>query len=99
MPFGYTNPAPVFLAERVYLKRPPRTVGKNHLRLGLTQKPFTRQAIGFNMGNLAESLSMNLSFNVAYSLEIDVRLPAAEQQLRICDIQFPYSFEPSDDDF
>jgi len=99
MPFGYTNPAPVFLAERVYLKRPPRTVGKNHLRLGLTQKPFTRQAIGFNMGSLAASLSMDLSFNVAYSLEIDVRLPAAEQQLRICDIQFPYSFEPSDDDF
>ena len=66
----------------------------NHLRLSLTQKPHVRQAIGFNMGHLSGSFADNLSFNVAYTLDLDPNQPVTQQQLRLCDIQFPYSFEP-----
>ena len=87
MPFGYTNPSPVFLAERVFLNRSPWTVGRNHLRLSLAQKPHIRQAIGFNMGDLAGSFAGNLSFNVAYTLDLDPNQPVTQQQLRLNDIQ------------
>jgi single-stranded-DNA-specific exonuclease len=95
MPFGYTNPAPTFLAERVFLNRQPWTVGRNHLRLSLAQKPHVRQAIGFNMGHLLNSFAGNLSFNIAYTLDLDPNRSVEQQQLRLSDIQFPYSFEPA----
>jgi len=94
-PFGYANPAPVFFTERVFLNRSPRTVGRNHLRLTLAQKPYTWQAIGFNMGDLAGSFARSLAINVVYSVDLEPGASAAHQQLRICDIQFPYSFEPA----
>ncbi len=93
MPFGHANPNPVFAAENVFLSRPPRTVGNNHLRLSLSQKPFTRQAIGYHMGDLAESLSTQFSFHVACSLDLDSHPAGKGLQLRLHDIRFPYTFE------
>jgi single-stranded-DNA-specific exonuclease len=94
MPFGNTNPPPTFITEGVYLGKSPRVVGNNHLRLSLSQKPFVLQAIGFNLGNLASSFCRDLSFNVAYSLDLDPSPRANGHQLSLCDVQFPYSFEP-----
>jgi single-stranded-DNA-specific exonuclease len=93
MPFGHANPNPVFAAENVFLSRPPRTVGNNHLRLSLLQKPFTRQAIGYHMGDLAESLSAQFSFHVAFSLDLDSHPAGKGSQLRLLDVRFPYTFE------
>lgn len=94
-PFGYGNPAPVFFTEKVFLNRSPRTVGRNHLRLTLVQKPDTWQAIGFNMGDLAGSFARGLAVNVAYSVDLESGSSAAHKELRLCDIHFPYSFEPA----
>ncbi len=93
MPFGHANPNPVFAAEHVSLSRAPRTVGNNHLRLSLSQKPFTRQAIGYHMGDLAESLSPQFSFHVAFSIDLDSHPAGKESPLRLRDIRFPYAFE------
>jgi single-stranded-DNA-specific exonuclease len=95
MPFGNTNPAPKFITEGVLLAKSPRVVGNNHLRLSLAQKPFVKQAIGFNMGDLAADFCGGLSFNIAYSLDLDPSPRAEGHQLRLCDVQFPYSFEPA----
>jgi single-stranded-DNA-specific exonuclease len=95
MPFGHGNPNPLFVTEHVLLSRAPRIVGNNHLRLSLSQKPFTRQAIGYHMGDLAESLSAQFSFHVAFSLDLDSRPAGKESQLRLRDIRFPYTFEAS----
>jgi single-stranded-DNA-specific exonuclease len=93
MPFGQANPNPVFAVEHVFLSRAPWTVGNNHLRLSLSQKPFTRQAIGYHMGDLAESLSTQFSFHVAFSLDLDSRPAGRGSQLCLRDIRFPYAFE------
>jgi single-stranded-DNA-specific exonuclease len=95
MPFGNTNPSPVFITERVYLGKSPRVVGNNHLRLSISQKPFVLPAIGFNLGDLAANFCRDLSFNVAYALDLDPSPRATGHQLRLCDVQFPYSFEPA----
>jgi len=99
MPFGNTNPPPTFITEGVLLGKSPRVVGNNHLRLTLSQKPLIKQAIGFSMGDLAASFCRGLSFNVAYSLDLDPSPHAGGHQLRLCDIQFPYSFEPPCESF
>ena len=93
MPFGHGNPNPLFAAEQVFLSRAPRIVGNNHLRLSISQKPFTRQAIGYHMGDLAESLSAQFPFHVAFSLDLDSRPAGKGSQLRLRDIRFPYTFE------
>ena len=48
-PFGMGNPAPVFLARHVDLARPAREVGKGHLKLQVTQRDHTVDAIGFGL--------------------------------------------------
>ena len=97
MPFGNTTPPPTFITEGVLLGKSPRVVGRNHLRLTLAQKPFVKQAIGFNMGDMAADFCGGLSFNIAYSLDLDPSPRAGDHQLRLCDIQFPYTFEPAHD--
>jgi len=99
MPFGNTNPAPTFITEGVLIAKSPRVVGNNHLRLSLAQKPFVKQAIGFNMGGLAADFCGGLTFNIAYSLDLDPSPRAGDHQLRLCDVQFPYSFEPAHEIF
>ncbi len=96
MPYGSENREPTFTTERVFIARPPRTVGTNHLRLALRQKPHVKQAIGFQMGHFLGSLSQKLAINVAYSLDLDPSPPGSPQQLRLCDIQLPYYSGPTD---
>ncbi len=91
MPFGYTNPSPTFVTEGVYPSGQIRVVGGKHLRLKLSHKRFVNSAIGFNMGDLAASLSPSMPINIAYSLDLDPSAPGSVQQLRLTDIQFPYS--------
>jgi single-stranded-DNA-specific exonuclease len=95
MPFGNTNPSPTFITEGVRLRSSPRVVGNNHLRLALVQKPLVKTAVGFNMGDMAAGFSREFSFNVAYSLDLDPSSRSDTHQLRLCDIHFPYAFEPA----
>ena len=46
-PFGSGNQTPVFVARGLRLKSRPRTVGQGHLKLWLTEKERTWEAIGF----------------------------------------------------
>jgi len=48
-PFGIGNPSPVFLARGVDLLGPAREVGKGHLKLRLSQRGHSLDAIGFNL--------------------------------------------------
>lgn len=70
-PFGYANPAPVFMSRRVRLYAPPRVVGKDHLRLKLAQhnSRLVLDAIGFRLAHLQEALSKHPYWDVAYTLE------------------------------
>lgn len=91
MPFGYSNPSPVFINEGVYLASQPRLVGRNHLKLDMRQKPHRMRAIGFQMGQMLEHFSSDFAFDIAYTLDIDPLNPANLRELRLTDINLPYA--------
>ncbi|MEX0727082.1 MAG: single-stranded-DNA-specific exonuclease RecJ, partial [Planctomycetaceae bacterium] len=58
-PFGKENERPTFVATRVQLAEPPRTMGEGdrHLSLTLKQHGCTLRAVAFGKGDWAEPLS------------------------------------------
>jgi single-stranded-DNA-specific exonuclease len=89
-PFGQGNPEPVFAARGVRLAQPPRTVGNNHLRLTLVQKPHSRSFIGFNLGGFAPWLSTGLGIDVAFDLDLEGGGHGGWERFRLRDIRIPY---------
>ncbi len=53
-PFGTSNIAPLFYAENVELNGEPRTVGEKHLKFSVREGNQVLDAIGFNLGHLAD---------------------------------------------
>lgn len=70
-PFGTANPEPLFYTRGLNLKAEPRIMGRNTLKFWVTDGTFNLQAIGFGMGNLAESLKSAQSFDLVYTPRID----------------------------
>ncbi|MDA0834402.1 MAG: single-stranded-DNA-specific exonuclease RecJ [Planctomycetota bacterium] len=58
-PFGKENERPTFVATRVHLSEPPRTMGEGDRHLSLTLKQFgsTLRAVAFGKGEWAEPLA------------------------------------------
>ena len=69
-PFGYGNPAPIFLSRRVEVID-CRTMGNNgeHVRLKLRQGGIVWDAVGFRVGSYLAELSSPL--DIVYNLEVD----------------------------
>ena len=94
-PFGHANPEPSFATRSVRLAQPPRTVGNNHLRVTLVQKPHARSFIGFNLGGFAGDLATGLGIDVVYDLDLEGSRGGWER-FRLRDIRIPYSLRAPD---
>ncbi|MBN2572408.1 MAG: single-stranded-DNA-specific exonuclease RecJ, partial [Ignavibacteriales bacterium] len=88
-PFGPGNLRPVFLAENVSLKHPPRVVGTNHLILTLYQHTNIKvfDTVGFNLGHFADLIdedqhNIDIVFSIDKMMKGDKEFP----QLKIKDI-------------
>lgn len=64
-PLGYGNPEPLLGARGLDIVN-PRIVGNNHLKLRLKQMSMSIDAIGFDMGNLLDSLGLSTSVDAAF---------------------------------
>ncbi|MDP4092872.1 MAG: single-stranded-DNA-specific exonuclease RecJ [Bacillota bacterium] len=85
-PFGAGNPGPVFAYEGIKI-REIRTVGESrHLKLKLEDEGCYVEAIGFNLGNMADSLKQGDSLDIACLLEINSWNSNEKVQLNIKDI-------------
>ena len=89
-PFGHGNPEPSFATRSVRLAQAPRTVGSNHLRLTLVQKPHARSFIGFNLGGFAVDLAAGLGIDIAYDLDLEGGPRGGWDRFRLRDIRIPY---------
>jgi single-stranded-DNA-specific exonuclease len=93
-PFGRRNEEPLFLTEGVAPVRSPRVVGRNHLRLTLVEKrqarQFTRQFIGFGLGDWAKDLACGHALDVVYDLDLEGGPATSGEQLRLRDLHLPY---------
>ncbi|MDH7490243.1 MAG: single-stranded-DNA-specific exonuclease RecJ [Anaerolineae bacterium] len=82
-PFGYDNPAPVFVCRNVRI-RDSRIVGEKHLKLSLSDGQMTWDAIAFKQADRASGLPHLV--DVAFSLEINSWNGQDRLQLNVRDI-------------
>ncbi len=88
-PFGPGNMRPVFLADNLHVEGKPRFVGNNHLIINLRQKGSDRilDCIGFNMGEMCETLSKNhASIEAVFSIDKYTKDGKTFPQLKLKDL-------------
>ncbi len=86
-PFGAGNPAPVLVSRGVTLAGPPRTVGKDGLRLLLKSGGHSLTAIGWGMGPRRGELDVGRPVDVAFRLDRDEWNGESRLQARLADFQ------------
>jgi len=84
-PYGIANPPPILYAD-VVQARPPKIVGKMHLKLYLGQNERILEGIGFGLSNALTGLrKKNLSLKVAFTPHVNIFLGQPSIQLLIKD--------------
>ena len=86
-PFGIGNPTPVLLARNVVIARPPRTVGKDGLKLVLDTGTGSLDAIGWGLANRVTEFQPGTRVDVAFRLERDDYRGESYLQARVADIR------------
>ena len=86
-PCGIKNPSPVFVARRVTLAASPRVVGKDGLKLLLSDNGRQLTALGWGMGPRAPELHMGDTIDVAFRLERDDWNGESRLQARLADFR------------
>lgn len=86
-PCGMGNPSPVLISRGVRLGAPPKTVGKDGLRLVLQEGGHTLQAIGWGMAGRRGELDLGRPVDVAYRLERDEWNGESRLQARLADFR------------
>lgn len=85
-PFGAGNPEPVLQARGLEVMY-PKVVGRNHVRMKLKQNGRSMPAIGFNMGDIYQSLAMEKVYlDAAFCLDMNEWQGEKTLQLNIKDI-------------
>jgi single-stranded-DNA-specific exonuclease len=86
-PCGVGNPSPVLVARGVRLTSPPRSVGKEHLKLQLASDRAELTAIGWGMARRAADLEVGQTIDVAFRLERDEWNGESRLQARLADLR------------
>ncbi len=86
-PCGAGNPTPVLVSRGVALAAPPRTVGKNGLRLVLQGGGHTLTAVGWGMAERKSELEVGRPIDVAFRLDRDEWNGESRLQARLTDFQ------------
>lgn len=87
-PFGAGNPEPVLQSSGLEVKY-PKIVGRNHVKMKFRQDGCVMGAIGFNMGDIYQSLAMDRVYvDAAFSLEMNEWQGEKTLQLNVKDIHF-----------
>lgn len=90
-PFGPGNMRPVFLAENLFVEGKPRFVGNKHLIINLKQNGSDRvlDSIGFNMGEMCDTLSKSHSpIEAVFSIDKYTKDGKTFPQLKLKDLHF-----------
>ena len=86
-PCGIGNPSPVLIARGVRVAGPPKTVGKDGLRVLLHQNDTQLTALGWGMAARAPELSVGATIDVAFRLERDEWNGESRLQARLVDFR------------
>jgi single-stranded-DNA-specific exonuclease len=86
-PCGMGNPSPLLVSRGVTIAAPPRTVGKDGLKLLLHSEGRELVALGWGMAPRARELDVGMSIDVAYRLERDEYQGISRVQARLADFR------------
>ena len=86
-PFGIGNPTPVLLARNVIVAKPPRTIGRDGLKLVLDTGTGSIEAIGWGFAHRAAEFQPGGCVDIAFRLEKDEYRGESRLQARIADIR------------
>ena len=86
-PCGIGNPSPVLVARGVRVAAPPRSVGKDGLRVLLEQNGTQLTALAWGMAPRAAELSVGGTVDVAFRLERDEWNGESRLQARLADFR------------
>jgi len=86
-PFGIGNPTPVLLARNVTIARPPRTIGRDGLKLVLDTGTGSIEAIGWGFAHRVAEFEPGGCVDVAFRLERDEYRGESRLQARIADVR------------
>ena len=86
-PYGEDNPEPIIMYEKAEIST-IRTLSENkHLRISLKKDNKTIDAIGFNLGELAEKYKIGDKIDVIGNIEINTFNGKDQIQIRLIDIR------------
>jgi single-stranded-DNA-specific exonuclease len=86
-PCGVGNPSPLMVSHGVTVAAPPRTVGKDGLKILLHGDGRELVALGWGMASRARELDVGMSIDVAYRLERDDYQGESRVQARLADFR------------
>jgi single-stranded-DNA-specific exonuclease len=86
-PCGINNPSPLFVSRGVTVAAPPRVVGKDGLKLLLTDRGCELTALGWGMGPRCREVQVGSAIDVAFRLERDEYQGVSRLQARLADFQ------------
>jgi single-stranded-DNA-specific exonuclease len=86
-PCGVGNPSPLLVSRAVTVAAPPRTVGKDGLKLSLYGDGRELTALGWGMAPRARELDVGATIDVAYRLERDEYKGESRVQARLADFR------------
>lgn len=85
-PFGEANIEPILCSRQLTIKSRPQVLGRNTLKMWLTDGQVSVSAVGFGMGDLAAEMAVGDQVDVAYHLSIDDWNKAPTVQLTLKDV-------------
>jgi single-stranded-DNA-specific exonuclease len=86
-PYGEGNPLPVFATRRLMIKSRPQVMGKDTLKIWVTDGRVSLSVVGFGMGSAFPELRMGQAVDIAYTLGIDDWNKAPQVQLMLKDLR------------
>ncbi|MBC7897261.1 MAG: single-stranded-DNA-specific exonuclease RecJ [Cytophagaceae bacterium] len=86
-PYGMGNPAPMLAIRGASLHGPPRTVGKDGLKIRLASANGPLEALGWGMGDRVSEFSAGDRVDIAFKLERDTYMGESKVVARLCDIR------------
>ena len=89
-PFGRSNPGPLFCLRGVRLDGPAHRVGVGgqHLKVHLRQDDRTAGAVGFGMGDMAETLASGALLDVVFAPKLSTWKGRQRVEIHIKDLKY-----------
>ena len=86
-PYGMGNACPLFYAENLTISQIKPLSDRKHMKLVLTSGEHTFEAIGFNMGEMLDVLSLEDKIDIVFNIDINIYRGARQLQVLLKDLK------------